>query len=689
MIDIIGQGSHAFAALLFGALAVWQLRRWNLDFPNQPLVAAFAAMAMWAIFQAIFGHGDLGSCLAESARNLAFLTFMYGILHNGAEERPKTGVKIVYGAVAAVVAVQIIIALLLGYSDLRTVLAPTWNGTGATVAAGSLVLVHNLYAHAARSSRRNIRLPMIALAAMWAYDLHLYTVAYLTRNGFDELFALRGVMAIMLAPLFAVATRRTAEWHVQMSRMAAFRSISVAALLAYFILMISAVRAVAAFDAAWAWAAQLGVVLAMTVTALILLPSFKIRAWLRVAVAKHLFEHRYDYREDWLRFTRTVGHAGEDGSAIEERVVKALAEISGASGGLLLSLSGEERLNSSAQWNWPFSQVHGEAGLEFVRFLERTSYVLDFAAVRAGALKRKGVEIVVPEWLAAEGDGWAGVPLVHNDRLVGIVMLGHPTPPRPLDWEDYDLFRTVGMQAASYLAEAQSQEALGEARRFDEFNRRFAFILHDIKNLVSQLTLVTRNAERHADNPEFRADMIATLQASVKKMNDLLAKLAGKQPGDVAPPSPLRLLPFVADIAASKQRSHAVSVDCDETLTISADPGRLEQALTHLLQNAIEATANDEPVRLVCHNEGAEVTIAVEDSGAGMSSEFIRTRLFQPFASTKESGFGIGAFEARTLIASMGGRIEVESREGEGSRFTIYLPAAQAGHDLQSERMCA
>jgi len=59
-----------------------------------------------------------------------------------------------------------------------------------------------------------------------------------------------------------------------------------------------------------------------------------------------------------------------------------------------------------------------------------------------------------------------------------------------------------------------------------------------------------------------------------------------------------------------------------------------------------------------------------------MSAQFIRTRLFQPFASTKQGGFGIGAFEARTLIADMGGRLEVESQEGEGSRFTIYLPAA-------------
>ena len=91
-------------------------------------------------------------------------------------------------------------------------------------------------------------------------------------------------------------------------------------------------------------------------------------------------------------------------------------------------------------------------------------------------------------------------------------MLAAPEFRRALDWEDFDLLRTAGRQAASSLAEAQGQEALANAQRFEEFNRRFAFILHDMKNLVSQLSLLSRNAERHADNPEFRADMVATLQ---------------------------------------------------------------------------------------------------------------------------------------------------------------------------------
>ena len=58
--------------------------------------------------------------------------------------------------------------------------------------------------------------------------------------------------------------------------------------------------------------------------------------------------------------------------------------------------------------------------------------------------------------------------------------------------------------------------------------------------------------------------------------------------------------------------------------------------------------------------------------------DFIRNRLFEPFTSTKPGGFGIGAFEARSLITAMGGRISVDSRPGRGTSFTILLPAAEA-----------
>jgi putative PEP-CTERM system histidine kinase len=284
--------------------------------------------------------------------------------------------------------------------------------------------------------------------------------------------------------------------------------------------------------------------------------------------------------------------------------------------------------------------------------------------------------------------GWAGVPLLHNDRLVGLVILQHPPVRRPLDWEDFDLFRTAGIQAASYLAEARTQEALANAGRFDEFNRRFAFIMHDIKNLVSQLGLIIRNAERHADKPEFREDMIATLQSSVRKMNDLLARLSRGNAN--VETEPVRAVPVdrcVATVAEIKRRVHPVEVEGERGVAAVADPGRLEQALMHLVQNAIDASEPGTPVRIRVARRDNDAAIEVIDRGCGMSADFIRTRLFQPFASTKDGGFGVGAFEARSLVTAIGGRLEVDSRHGEGTRFILLLPLAEAR--ATHERMSA
>jgi putative PEP-CTERM system histidine kinase len=264
-------------------------------------------------------------------------------------------------------------------------------------------------------------------------------------------------------------------------------------------------------------------------------------------------------------------------------------------------------------------------------------------------------------------------------------VLAAPEYRRQLDWEDFDLLRTAGNQAASSLAEALGQEALSQAQRFEEFNRRFAFILHDIKNLVSQLSLVARNAERHADNPEFRADMVATLQSSVGKMNELLQRLAPHSQSRVQRLEPQPLRPILTAAIAAKRRDREVSLLGDASVEALVDAGALEQAVGHLLQNALDASSG-EAVTVRVGGNGANVSIAITDKGVGMDGDFIRNRLFEPFASTKPGGFGIGAFEARALITAMGGRLTVDSRLGRGTTFTILLRPAEAAGELPRKR---
>jgi len=302
--------------------------------------------------------------------------------------------------------------------------------------------------------------------------------------------------------------------------------------------------------------------------------------------------------------------------------------------------------------------------------------ILDFDALEGGWADARDRELDIPAPLLGEEQAWTGVPLIHDDRLVGLVLLAAPDYRRSLDWEDFDLLRTAGRQAASSLAEAHGQQALMNAQRFEDFNRRFAFILHDVKNLVSQLSLLARNAERHADNADFRTDMVATLKVSVGKMNELLARLAPSPDQRPARPEPTSLRELVAAAIAANRGDHEVLLLGDGNLVALADPLMLEQAIGHLVQNAVDASDPTHPVTVRMDGDDSQVLVTITDAGTGMDAEFIRTRLFQPFASTKQGGFGVGAFEAKSLVSAMGGRLTVESKPGEGSSFTISLPTA-------------
>jgi putative PEP-CTERM system histidine kinase len=556
-----------------------------------------------------------------------------------------------------------------------------------TTAAAALVLVHNVYGQAAPASRSHIRFAMLGLALIWTYDLNLYTCIYLGPESAGRLIAWRGVAVALAAPLFALATRQEAAWRVHLSRAATFQSLSLLAICAYFALMAILATALRGSGIDWSSTFLVGALAVMTVCAMVLIPSARARSWVKLKLAKHLFEHRYDYRTEWLRFTETLGRTGQDAPPLGDRIIKAFADIVDAPGGLLLVSDGGRGLAITAN-DWP---GHGpgpdafdDVG-DFWTELEAAARVLELEAVRGGWANAKEQALDLPKWLIDERAVWVAIPLLHNQRLVGLVVLAAPDYRRQLDWEDFDLLRTAGNQAASSLAEALGQEALSQAQRFEEFNRRFAFILHDIKNLVSQLSLLARNAERYADNPEFREDMVATLRGSVGKMNDLLERLTPHSPGRVQRIQRQSLLPILTGVIAARRRDRKVDLLGSAMVDALVDANALEQAFGHLLQNALDASSG-EAVTVRVERDGDHVSIAVMDKGVGMDADFVRNRLFQPFSSTKSGGFGVGAFEARQLITAMGGRLSVDSRPGRGTTFTILLPASEAASEPKRKR---
>ncbi len=677
--------THALASVLFAVAALWRLKAARSGPGKLPLVAALGTTALWALLAALDGAIPVHAPLAETVRNLAWLWFVRTLMSgaDAAERNPswsrERGARVVVATVGGILLLQALLDLVPLLTTASPAIAAAIARTGTllriTAAAGALVLVHNVYGQADPQARGAIRLPMLGLAGLWLYDLNLYTLAYLLDRWPAEILAMRGAAAAACVPCFAWANRTAGDMRIRLSRAATFQSLSLGAICAYFLVMTMATSAGEATGWAWLRGAQVVLLIAMTAVAAVLIPSGRARAWLRVTLAKHFFQHRYDYRAEWLRFTSAMGDPGADAPPLEQRVVKAIADIVEAPAGLLLVADDAGRLEVAATWNWNGDTPSCSADPAFVAAIVRDARIVDFGSLRTGTASARDRDLPVPGALLDDPALWAGVPLIHEDRLAGLVLLTHPRFARALDWEDFDLLRTAGTSAASYLAEARGQEALSNAARFDEFNRRFAFILHDIKNVVSGLSLVARNAERHADNPAFRADMVATLKSSVDRMNDLLAKLAPQAEGRSEGLRAVDVVALLTPLIAAKRRRHDVRV-LGHAGAVVADPARLEQALTHLIDNAIDASGTDAPVRIEIAERGGEVSIAVVDHGAGMSADFVRTTLFQPFASTKPGGFGIGAHQARSVVTSMGGTLAVDSRTGAGTRFTIRLPAA-------------
>ncbi len=673
-IEAIFWSMGALACLM---AALWlHSRQGRFAAAETALIMALSLTSAWAASGAIAGPDSGAARMAESLRNLAWIFALYRLFAmDGRLEslRPVRPLLVALAFVELLQGASFLALFMQGASIHKGMVFSSLASLQLLVVVGGLVLVHNLYAGAAQQARLTIRWPAMALALLWTIDLNHHAIAYLSGASPNVIAALRGLLAVPVAGLLALgAVDKSEALRFQPSRAVTFQSISLLLIGGYLVLMVAVAQWLAFAGDDHVALLQLAFVAAVSLGGATILLSPRLRGWLRVTLIKHLFQHRYDYRAEWLRFTRTIGQAGPDSLPLEERVIRAIGDITDSPAGLLLVPGDGRTLQLAARWNWADAQVPGVALDEVaVHELEHKGQIIDLDVERS-----RSVSAFLPQWIAVNSNAWALVPLLHFERLEGVVVLARPSHVRRLDWEDFDLLGVVGRQLASYLAENAGQAALAEAARFDEFHRRIAFVMHDIKNLASQLGLLARNAERHAENPEFRADMLVTLRNSTDKLNGLVSRLSRYGPGVIEAVAPVGANAIARSVMAQLKPRHGITLIEHTQCQILANGDKLEQVLLHLVQNAIDVSPPEVPVLLSVGSDGVSGLIDVVDCGPGMSADFFRNRLFRPFDSTKPGGFGIGAYEARELVRAMGGKLKVDTREGLGARFTVVLPLA-------------
>lgn len=702
MFGTIGLLSHLVAVIAFAGLGVvLGLRRSPTGVRLAVTLAAFVT-SFWAaghVMSAVYGPEAVPwLSRAETIRTACWIGVLILLQRRslGLADRPSQSFALAVG-LGFLIALQLGLDIMfqVGANDLPLSQQPPgallFVTTRLLLAISGLVLLHNLYVNSGDGGGLSFRLFAVGLGVIFAYDLNLYTLQFLLGEPNLSLLAIRGAVNALATPLIYLALRQDSSGRFHLSREAAFHTVSFSMIGLYLIAMSLLAYGLKITGGNWGQLLQVTFLAVTMIAGSLVMLSPRFRAELKVRIARNFYRYRYDYRVEWLRFIDKIDSAEPTGGLptppVRERLIEAIATVLDSPGGALLEPGGDGCFAQTARWRWPdlaAPEIPDSAAL--IHYFMETGRIADFDQLRAdpeSSSPGSHGSLTLPEWVAADRSIWLAVPLIHREQLTGTLLLQRSLAIRDLNWEDFDLLRTLGRQSASYLAEAETQTQLEEARRFEEYNRRFAFVMHDVKNVVSQLGLLARNAERHADKPEFRADMIVTLNSSVAKMTDLL-KLMSLEPevrssGQQDPRDQLDVARILTIVAAALRRQHSnLELDgAEESVVIPGDAGRIEAMVTHIVQNAIDASAPDAPVLLTLDQRPTDIKIRIQDSGHGMSAGFVRDELFKPFRSTKNGGFGIGAFEAREIAHAHGGRMDVESRPGEGSCFTITLPRAQ------------
>ncbi len=545
-----------------------------------------------------------------------------------------------------------------------------------TLAIIGLVCVEQLLRRVPARQRWSVWPLAIALGGMFAFDLYLYSDAVLLGRLDDVAWSAQAAVIACTAPLLGIAATRNRQWTkpLAVSHGAAFHSTVLLATAVYLLAVAVLGYLVRFFGGAWGPALQilLFAAAAMVMAALLTLGTF--RSKLRVLIGKNFFKRRYDYRDEWLRFTRLLA-VRDDSSDVHLRCIQALADLVESTAGSVW-IRREDGFRQVAQWNTQAVAQIECADSDLVEFMQRTGWVVDLAEHRRFPGRYDYLKL--PPWLAASPHAWLLVPLMTAEGLTGFVVLMSPRVQIDVDWEVLDLLKTAGSEVAVLLRQIEANHALSEAEKFAAISRMSAFVVHDLKNLVAQLTLMLKNAERHGDNAEFRRDMLDTVRHVVDRMNNMLAQ-ARLSSRPVQNPQTVDLAALLQRVCEGKRAQHRGLVwQAPEPVFAIGHADRLEHVFAHIVQNAIDATTPEGAINVSLASRHAQAVVEVLDQGAGMSPAFLQQRLFRPFQTTKDSGMGIGVYESQQYVSSLGGQVQVESTQGQGTRVRIVLPSAQA-----------
>jgi putative PEP-CTERM system histidine kinase len=537
----------------------------------------------------------------------------------------------------------------------------------------SLVLLEQLYRSADSQVRWAIWPMVIALASVAIFDFVLYAQATMVDGiDFDFWFS-RGFISLIVVPLLLISTRRIRNGAVRVfvSRHVVFYSSMLMIAGIYLLVMAFAGYVINYIGGEWGSVVSIGFLMLSALVLVALFITESLRRKLKVFIAKNFFANKYEYRDEWLNLIGKIETTNAE-SYYQMATQIMMSKVNACAGAILKKVTGQ-RFSVQYSEKLLLDDTFNQQLVECSLFCQRQGWIIDVEEYRKTPTVYPGLSLDLS--LFDTKSIRIIVPIFIGKAFYGMFILAGKNQVKQLNWEDRDLLFAISKQLGNFVSLHEANDKLAESKQFDAFNRMSAFLVHDLKNVQAQLALITSNAEKHRDNPEFIADVFETVESATERLSKVLSQLRNKQ----AAQSKSELVDISAIInSVIEQRNielPKVTFDKINHCEMAIDNETFHSVLNHLIQNAQEATNKDGWVTVELTQRENHIGIKISDNGCGMSADFINNRLFKPFDTTKgNAGMGIGVFEAKQFVEGIAGIIKVESIEDKGTVFIIDLP---------------
>lgn len=522
-------------------------------------------------------------------------------------------------------------------------------------------------------ARNRMKFEAIGIMSLFAVLVFYYSQGLLYRTINLNLIPIRSTIFIVASILIVYSqVFRGGETRILISRHIVYRSITLLVVGAYLIGLGFIGEGMRYFGDAFG--RNIAIVLSFGggILLLVVLLSENVRRTTKVYISKHFYANKHDYRAEWIKFTNLLTSCSALGD-VQEAVLSVYRDTFGV-GGATLYLPGmdQKRYSRTLQHYMKDSPEELIVSKELGSYFLKRERVLDLTDEEHPLSGKEKAAM-------AQGGTWLIVPLISNNRIEGLVALSGRVMQERLIYDDYDLMKVLARQAAQSIRNYRLSEEVMEMRAMAAVAKISTFVIHDLKNLTTGLSLCVDNAEEYIGNPDFQKDAITTMRNTLFKMKDLMQRLR-------AIPEKTALESQVKDIDRlsrevvrefEKLRPKRV-VYKGEPAFSRVDRAEIKKVIVNIVQNALEASSEKGTVLVDTGKANGRVCIRVSDTGSGMTEDFIKNDLFKPFRTTKETGLGIGLYQCRQIVEAHEGRIEVKSEFGKGSVFTICLPVSEA-----------